>query len=56
MALDIVSKLKDDKDAARRAEEERNVRHATAIAYIGETWLSILGCALTIVYRRCGYG
>jgi hypothetical protein len=36
MALDLISNLKDE-DPAHRAEEERNARHATAIAYAGRT-------------------
>jgi hypothetical protein len=36
MALDLILKLSEEQDPARRAEEERNARHATAAAYAGK--------------------
>jgi hypothetical protein len=37
MVLDLISKLKDEKDPAHQAEQERNAKHASAVAYAGRT-------------------
>jgi hypothetical protein len=60
MALDLALKLRHEKDPVRRAQEERNAKDATAIAYAGKTWLSTWqirqNAILINVYRRCRYG
>ena len=59
MALDLVLKLKDEKDLTCQAQEERNARDATAIAYAGKTRLfpyydarSYVNCGAQVVRIR----